>query len=162
MFNSLLLCSQADIKPQHDGANGLKYNLTADIIQSIFKTYPMGESRVISLFSSVVIYCAVSFSILEKFKIVWCNSFLSFGESVHLCPGIYEVQDETCHHLMTVTELNICICQSVKWLLTFAHISAINWQTKSDLVPQKPDKMFNTVVVFIKKKKKFHVHFLNE
>ena len=34
---------QADIKPQTDGANGLKYNLTADIIESIFKTYPMGE-----------------------------------------------------------------------------------------------------------------------
>ena len=29
-----------DIKPQADGANGLKYNLTNDIIQSIFKTYP--------------------------------------------------------------------------------------------------------------------------
>jgi transcription initiation factor TFIIH subunit 1 len=23
-----------------DGANGIKYNLTADIIESIFKTYP--------------------------------------------------------------------------------------------------------------------------
>lgn len=30
----------SDIKPQADGANGLKYNLTNDIIQSIFKTYP--------------------------------------------------------------------------------------------------------------------------
>ena len=30
----------ADIKPQADGANGLKYNLTPDVIQSIFKTYP--------------------------------------------------------------------------------------------------------------------------
>ncbi|KAF4529209.1 hypothetical protein B566_EDAN011455 [Ephemera danica] len=30
----------ADIKPQTDGCNGLKYNLTADIIESIFKTYP--------------------------------------------------------------------------------------------------------------------------
>ena len=29
-----------DIKPQADGANGIRYNLTADIIQSIFKTYP--------------------------------------------------------------------------------------------------------------------------
>ncbi|CAB4070025.1 TFIIH1 [Lepeophtheirus salmonis] len=29
-----------EIKPQADGANGLKYNLTGDIIQSIFKTYP--------------------------------------------------------------------------------------------------------------------------
>lgn len=31
---------QADIKPQTDGCNGLKYNLTADIIECIFKTYP--------------------------------------------------------------------------------------------------------------------------
>lgn len=30
----------ADIKPQTDGCNGLKYNLTADIIECIFKTYP--------------------------------------------------------------------------------------------------------------------------
>uniref|UniRef100_A0A6B2EJP2 General transcription factor IIH subunit 1 n=1 Tax=Phlebotomus kandelakii TaxID=1109342 RepID=A0A6B2EJP2_9DIPT len=30
----------ADIKPQTDGCNGLRYNLTADIIQCIFKTYP--------------------------------------------------------------------------------------------------------------------------
>lgn len=30
----------ADIKPQTDGCNGLKYNLTADIINCIFKTYP--------------------------------------------------------------------------------------------------------------------------
>jgi len=29
-----------DIKPKADGANGLKYNLTHDIMQSIFKTYP--------------------------------------------------------------------------------------------------------------------------
>jgi len=30
----------AEIKPQTDGANSLKYNLTPDIIDSIFKTYP--------------------------------------------------------------------------------------------------------------------------
>lgn len=30
----------ADIKPHTDGANGLKYNLTTDIIACIFKTYP--------------------------------------------------------------------------------------------------------------------------
>jgi transcription initiation factor TFIIH subunit 1 len=34
------LSLQADIKPQTDGCNGLKYNLTADIIECIFKTYP--------------------------------------------------------------------------------------------------------------------------
>lgn len=30
----------ADIKPQADGCNGFKYNLTTDIIECIFKTYP--------------------------------------------------------------------------------------------------------------------------
>lgn len=30
----------ADIKPQTDGCNGFRYNLTADIIACIFKTYP--------------------------------------------------------------------------------------------------------------------------
>nr|CAG4651744.1 EOG090X04EN [Triops cancriformis] len=30
----------ADIKPQTDGCNGLRYNLTSDLIQSIFNTYP--------------------------------------------------------------------------------------------------------------------------
>ncbi|XP_033102640.1 general transcription factor IIH subunit 1-like [Anneissia japonica] len=30
----------ADIKPQSDGCNGVKYNLTVDDIQAIFKTYP--------------------------------------------------------------------------------------------------------------------------
>lgn len=30
----------AEIKPQADGCNGLKYNLTSDIIECIFKTYP--------------------------------------------------------------------------------------------------------------------------
>lgn len=30
----------ADIKPQTDGCNGLKYNLTTDIIECIFKAYP--------------------------------------------------------------------------------------------------------------------------
>lgn len=31
---------QADIKPQTDGCNGLRYNLTIDVIECIFKTYP--------------------------------------------------------------------------------------------------------------------------
>lgn len=30
----------SDVKPQSDGCNGLKYNLTADVIHSIFRTYP--------------------------------------------------------------------------------------------------------------------------
>lgn len=34
---------QADIRPQTDGCNGLRYNLTADIIESIFRTYPAGK-----------------------------------------------------------------------------------------------------------------------
>ena len=35
----------AEIKPQADGANGLKYNLTPDIIDSIFKTYPAVKKK---------------------------------------------------------------------------------------------------------------------
>lgn len=45
-FQHWCLCfpdSQADIRPQTDGCNGLRYNLTADIIESIFRTYPAGE-----------------------------------------------------------------------------------------------------------------------
>lgn len=43
-FNrSSFFASQADIRPQTDGCNGLRYNLTADIIESIFRTYPAGK-----------------------------------------------------------------------------------------------------------------------
>lgn len=35
----------ADIKPQTDGCNGLKYNLTADIVDSIFKAYPAVQKK---------------------------------------------------------------------------------------------------------------------
>ncbi|XP_031782423.1 general transcription factor IIH subunit 1 [Nasonia vitripennis] len=35
----------ADIKPQTDGCNGLKYNLTVDIIDCIFKTYPAVKKK---------------------------------------------------------------------------------------------------------------------
>lgn len=35
----------ADIKPETDGCNGLKYNLTTDIIESIFRTYPMVKKK---------------------------------------------------------------------------------------------------------------------
>lgn len=35
----------ADIKPQTDGCNGLKYNLTGDIIDCIFKTYPAVKKK---------------------------------------------------------------------------------------------------------------------
>lgn len=35
----------ADIKPQTDGCNGLKYNLTADVIDCIFKTYPAVKKK---------------------------------------------------------------------------------------------------------------------
>ena len=41
--NDIHFIFQADIKPVTDGCNGLKYNLTQDIIASIFKTYPMGK-----------------------------------------------------------------------------------------------------------------------
>ncbi|XP_049578072.1 general transcription factor IIH subunit 1 [Syngnathus scovelli] len=35
----------ADIRPQTDGCNGLRYNLTADIIESIFRTYPAVQQK---------------------------------------------------------------------------------------------------------------------
>ncbi|KAI1890142.1 hypothetical protein AGOR_G00170620 [Albula goreensis] len=35
----------ADIRPQTDGCNGLRYNLTFDIIESIFRTYPAVEQK---------------------------------------------------------------------------------------------------------------------
>lgn len=35
----------ADIKPQTDGCNGLKYNITTDIIECIFKTYPAVKKK---------------------------------------------------------------------------------------------------------------------
>ncbi|XP_061101403.1 general transcription factor IIH subunit 1 [Conger conger] len=35
----------ADIRPQTDGCNGLKYNLTSDIIESIFRTYPTVKQK---------------------------------------------------------------------------------------------------------------------
>jgi transcription initiation factor TFIIH subunit 1 len=36
----LFLIYQSGIHPETDGANGLRYNLTLDVIESIFKTYP--------------------------------------------------------------------------------------------------------------------------
>ena len=44
MFIQCFFVIQADVKPQADGCNGLKYNLTSDIIESIFKTYPAGNA----------------------------------------------------------------------------------------------------------------------
>lgn len=35
----------SDIKPQTDGCNGVKYNLTADIIDSIFRIYPAVKNK---------------------------------------------------------------------------------------------------------------------
>uniref|UniRef100_A0A8C4ZRN9 General transcription factor IIH, polypeptide 1 n=1 Tax=Gadus morhua TaxID=8049 RepID=A0A8C4ZRN9_GADMO len=35
----------ADIRPQTDGCNGLRYNLTPDIIESIFRTYPAVQQK---------------------------------------------------------------------------------------------------------------------
>eukprot|EP00088_Acartia_fossae_P015028 TRINITY_DN1813_c0_g1_i4.p1 TRINITY_DN1813_c0_g1~~TRINITY_DN1813_c0_g1_i4.p1 ORF type:complete len:547 (+),score=108.70 TRINITY_DN1813_c0_g1_i4:30-1643(+) len=35
----------SEIKPQADGANGFRYNLTPDIIESIFKTYPAVKKK---------------------------------------------------------------------------------------------------------------------
>ena len=41
----IFLILKADIKPQTDGCNGLKYNLTVDIIDCIFKTYPAVKKK---------------------------------------------------------------------------------------------------------------------
>ena len=38
----IIIILQSDIK-QTDGCNGLKYNLTADTIEAIFRTYPAGQ-----------------------------------------------------------------------------------------------------------------------
>ncbi|XP_064423375.1 general transcription factor IIH subunit 1 isoform X2 [Latimeria chalumnae] len=35
----------ADVRPQTDGCNGLRYNLTSDIIESIFRTYPAVKQK---------------------------------------------------------------------------------------------------------------------
>ncbi|XP_045071848.1 general transcription factor IIH subunit 1-like isoform X2 [Coregonus clupeaformis] len=35
----------ADIRPQTDGCNGLRYNLTSDIIESVFRTYPAVKQK---------------------------------------------------------------------------------------------------------------------
>lgn len=35
----------ADIKPQTDGCNGLKYNLTSDVIACVFKTFPAVKKK---------------------------------------------------------------------------------------------------------------------
>lgn len=34
-----------DVKPQADGCNGLKYNLTAEVIEAIFRTYPIVKQK---------------------------------------------------------------------------------------------------------------------
>ena len=36
------ICSQADVQAVYDGCNAVRYNLSADVIQAIFKTYPTG------------------------------------------------------------------------------------------------------------------------
>ncbi|XP_015786403.1 general transcription factor IIH subunit 1 [Tetranychus urticae] len=35
----------SDIKPQADGCNGIKYNITTDIIEAIFRTYPAVKKK---------------------------------------------------------------------------------------------------------------------
>lgn len=51
---------QADIRPQTDGCNGLRYNLTSDIIESIFRTYPTGEiCETFTLQTNVVVITSV-------------------------------------------------------------------------------------------------------
>jgi len=95
-FGNILL--QADIKPKVDGCNGLRYDLTVDIIDSIFRTYPAGtvDSCMVELavwssvlrvvcgalvwfvccciiyiceYYSTVIWCAVSHKILNRLQV---------------------------------------------------------------------------------------------
>lgn len=35
----------ADIKPQPDGCNGIRYNITTDVIEAIFRTYPAVQQK---------------------------------------------------------------------------------------------------------------------
>lgn len=44
LLRVLFFFFQADVRPQTDGCNGLRYNLTSDIIESIFRTYPAGKN----------------------------------------------------------------------------------------------------------------------
>ena len=47
VLNSELSCTllQSDVKPETSGCNELRYNLDADTIGAIFKTYPAGKQR---------------------------------------------------------------------------------------------------------------------
>ncbi|KAL3266137.1 hypothetical protein HHI36_010322 [Cryptolaemus montrouzieri] len=44
----------ADIKPQTDGCNGLKYNITPDIIECIFKTYPAVRKSILIMCLEII------------------------------------------------------------------------------------------------------------
>jgi hypothetical protein len=56
------------VKPEADGCNGLKYNLTADIIQSIFKTYPAGKTRLFDQGPFFHFFCGI---VLQFDKSTW-------------------------------------------------------------------------------------------
>ena len=43
---SVVYFFQADVHAVSDGCNAVKYNLTADVMQAIFKTYPSGTITV--------------------------------------------------------------------------------------------------------------------
>ena len=55
-----MLLFQAEIRPDMHGCNELRFNLTADSIQAIFKTYPAG----MTIFLSNCLFLALSFVIL--------------------------------------------------------------------------------------------------
>ena len=40
--NDMFSPAQADVQAVTDGCNAVKYNITADVIRSIFRTYPAG------------------------------------------------------------------------------------------------------------------------
>jgi len=63
--NSVYVLLQADIKPKVDGCNGLRYDLTVDVIDSIFRTYPAGNVNNFASFSAQIFLCSLDCSQLR-------------------------------------------------------------------------------------------------
>jgi len=56
--DNLVILLQADIKPKVDGCNGLRYDLTVDIIDSIFRTYPAGiVDKFMVYLANFIVHC---------------------------------------------------------------------------------------------------------
>ena len=52
----LLSPLQADVRAEMDSVNTVKFNLTADVIEAIFRTYPSGAQRM----KDLNLFCCVS------------------------------------------------------------------------------------------------------